>query len=363
MTTIDYKDKIDLKKDTKLVCLVNRGHFGLENIGNTCFMNSALQCLSAIDIFSAYFLSDRYLSDINKKPQAEFVRAYSRFLKCAWEENDCIVTPRLLKNVLGKFYDPYSGFRQNDTTECFNKIIELLHEGLSYSVSIEFEPKKGQLLTEAYKMEHASVACTKMHFEKNYSIPVKLFYGQFQNRIICIECKTVSMYYEPFSMINLPICEKTNTLFDCIDKYTSFEILDGVNKYSCGKCKKETIAKKKIMVWKLPNVLVFSFNRFSGSRKIDKYIDFPINKVIFNNLVQNENAKNVIYDLVAVANHSGGLSGGHYWAYTKGTNGKWFDCNDESCSEITNESTIISNSAYFLVYKKRSVSAEIVLSS
>jgi ubiquitin C-terminal hydrolase len=164
-------------------------------------------------------------------------------------------------------------------------------------------------------------------------------------------------------MINLPICEKTNTLFDCIDAYTSFEIMDGVNKYSCGNCKKNTIGKKKIMVWKLPNILVFSFNRFSGSRKIDKYIDFPINKVIFNNLVQSENAKNVVYDLVAVANHSGGTSGGHYWAYTKGTNGKWYNCNDEHHSEITNEGTIVSNSAYFLVYKKRSISAEIVLSS
>lgn len=121
--------------------------------------------------------------------------------------------------------------------------------------------------------------------------------------------------------------------------------------------------ERKIMVWKLPNILVFSLNRFSGSRKIEKYIDFPINKVIFNNLVQNENAKNTIYDLVAVANHSGGLSGGHYWAYVKGTNGKWFDCNDENCSEITNQNTIVSNSAYFLVYKKRSISAEIVLSS
>jgi ubiquitin carboxyl-terminal hydrolase 8 len=362
MTDMDYKDKISLKKDTKLTCLVNHGHFGLQNIGNTCFMNTALQCLSAIDFFSAYFLSDRYLSDINKKPHAEFVRAYSRFLKSAWDENDCIVTPRILKDVLGKFYDPYSGFRQNDAAECFNKIIELLHEGLSYAISIEFESKKGKELTELGKMEYASMECTKMHFEKNYSIPVKLFYGQFQNRIICIECKTVSMYYEPFSMINLPICEKTNTLFDCIDKYTSFEIMDGKNKYSCGKCKKETIAKKKIMVWKLPPVLVFSFNRFSGSRKIDKYIDFPINKVIFNNLVQNENAKNMVYDLVAVANHSGGLSGGHYWAYTKGTNGKWYECNDEQNSEIKNESTIVSNSAYFLVYKKR-VSAEIVLSS
>jgi ubiquitin carboxyl-terminal hydrolase 8 len=363
MSQIDYKDKIDLKKDTKLVCLVNHGQFGLQNIGNTCFMNTALQCLSAIDVLSAYFLSDRYLSDINKKPQAEFVRAYVRFLKNAWEENDCIVTPRLLKETLGKFYDPYSGFRQNDAAECFNKIIELLHDGLSYAVSIRYEPKKGQELTEASKMESASIECIKMHFQKNYSIPVKLFYGQFQNRVICIDCKTISMYYEPFSMINLPICEKTNTLFDCIDKYTSFEIMDGVNKYSCAKCKKDTIAKKKITVWKLPNVLVFSLNRFAGSRKIDKYVDFPINKVIFNNLVQNENAKNVIYDLVAVANHSGGLSGGHYWAYTKGTNGKWYDCNDESNSEIKNEATIVSNSAYFLVYKMRSISAEIVLSS
>ena len=363
MSTKDYKDKINLKRDTKLVCLVNHGHFGIQNIGNTCFMNSALQCLSALDCFTAYFLSDQYLKDINKKPQSEFVRAYVRFLKNAWEENDCIISPRLLKEVLGKFYDPYSGFRQNDAAECFNKIIELLHEGLSYAVSIEYEPKKGQPMTETDKMELLSIQCMKMHFETNYSIPVKLFYGQFQNRVICIECKKISMYYEPFSMINLPICEKTNTLFDCIDKYTSFEIMDGENKYSCETCKKQTIGKKKIMVWKLPPVLVFSLNRFSGSHKIDKYIDFPINKVIFNNLVQNEKAKNVIYDLVAVSNHSGRLSGGHYWAYTKGTNGKWFDCNDESCSEITNESTIVSNAAYFLIYKKRSISAEIVLSS
>jgi len=363
MSSIDYKDKIDLKKDSQLVCLVNHGHFGLQNIGNTCFMNTALQCLSAIDIFTAYFLSDQYLSDINKKPQAEFVRTYVKFLKNAWDENDCIVSPRLLKETLGKFYDPYSGFRQNDAAECFNKIIELLHEGCSYAVSIEFDSKKKEPLTEMGKMEYASMMSTKMHFERNYSIPVKLFYGQFQNRMICVECKKITMYYEPFSMINLPICEKTNTLFDCIDAYTSFEIMDGKNKYSCQTCKKETIGKKKIMVWKLPPVLVFSLNRFCGSRKIDKYIDFPINKVIFNNLVQNENAKNEIYDLVAVANHSGGLSGGHYWAYTKSTNGRWYNCNDEDNSEITNEGTIVSNSAYFLVYKKRNALAKIVLSS
>ena len=66
---------------------------------------------------------------------------------------------------------------------------------------------------------------------------------------------------------------------------------------------------------------------------------------------------------MAVANHSGGLSGGHYWAYTKSTNGRWYNCNDEDNSEITNEGTIVSNSAYVLVYKKRNALAKIVLSS
>lgn len=44
---------------------VNPGLAGLNNLGNTCFMNSALQCLSNTVQLTNYFLSNEYLGDVN----------------------------------------------------------------------------------------------------------------------------------------------------------------------------------------------------------------------------------------------------------------------------------------------------------
>ena len=357
----ESKYKIVLKKDKNLSCLLNLGNSGLVNIGNTCFMNTALQCLNSVNVFCAYFLSDQYKEDINKKKESEFVEIYSNFLKNFWSEN-CIIRPQNFKRTFGNFYDPYSSFRQNDAAECFSKIIELLHEGLCYQVNIDIVIDNKKDLSEIDKINLLAIESWKRQYSNNYSIPLKLFYGQFWSRIRCIKCNTISHNFDPFGIINLPISEKTNTLDDCIEYYTLTENMEGRNKYNCSHCKQETIAKKRITIWKLPPILTFSFNRFSGDKKINKYIDFPINKANFSNLVEKQIDKKAIYDLMAIANHSGGLSGGHYWAYTRGTNGKWYNCNDDDITEILNESSIISNTAYFLVYKRRGITADIVIS-
>ena len=71
--------------------------------------------------------------------------------------------------------------------------------------------------------------------------------------------------------------------------------------------------------------------------------------------------RRAVYDLVSIANHSGGLNGGHYWAYAKGTNGKWYEYNDSDVSEIRSD-ILVSSTAYYLVYVKRKISSEIVIS-
>ena len=43
------------------------GACGLVNLGNTCFLNTALQCLSHTPLFRAYLLSNRFLLDVNRQ--------------------------------------------------------------------------------------------------------------------------------------------------------------------------------------------------------------------------------------------------------------------------------------------------------
>jgi len=353
--------EVNLTKDKQLRCLLEYGQTGLVNIGNTCFFNTALQCINAVKYFVGYFLSNQYEEDANlKKKEIEFVEHYSNFLKTFWSEN-CIVKPEKLKDIMGKFYDPYAGFRQNDSAECYCKILELLHEGLSYKVEIiPVENGKPQNLMDRVNM--MAIESWRKRYKDDFSIPLKVFYGQYWSRVKCLECGNISHNFDPFGIINLPVSEKTNTLEDCINYYVLSENMEEDNKIICEKCKKKCNGKKKTSIWKMPPVLTISFNRFNDyGQKINKHIEFPIERVNFGDLVEKNSDRKALYDLVAIANHSGGLQGGHYWAYAKGTNGKWYEYNDTSVEEIGMD-VLVSSTAYYVVYVRRGLSSEIVIS-
>ncbi len=342
--------ELDIDKDPQLKTLVGFGQTGLDNLGNTCFLNTAIQCLSSIKNLTAYFLSNTYSEDLNMdKAEHELVEEYANLIKDIWRGNRR-VNPSHFKKCLGRFYDSYAGFRQNDSAEAYIKLIELLHEGLSYEVEIE-EPIGVHSISDQINLE--AIKVWRENYENNYSIILKMFYGQFWNRVKCDMCNTISSNYDPFSIINLPINENTNTIFDCISYYVLSEDMDDDNLIHCEKCNKKCRGKKKSTIWRVPPVLTFGFNRFDDrGRKIDKLIEFPTGKCTFSNLVQKPSDKKNVYELVAVGNHEGGLNGGHYWAYGKGTNGNWYEYNDSRVNEI-DTSTLVSSNAYYIIYIKR----------
>ena len=83
-------------------------------------------------------------------------------------------------------------------------------------------------------------------------------------------------------------------------------------------------------------------------------VNFPLNNLNLSKYVIGYDKENYVYDLYGVCNHSGSVLGGHYTAFVKNANNKWYHYNDTIVSEVSLETQIITPKAYCFFYRKRS---------
>jgi ubiquitin carboxyl-terminal hydrolase 4/11 len=122
---------------------------------------------------------------------------------------------------------------------------------------------------------------------------------------------------------------------DCLDEFEKQEILSEQDMWFCPRCKEHRRASKKFDLWKTPDILVVHLKRFSSSgwrrEKLDILVDFPVTNLdLTTRVIDKEDGKQEIYDLIAVDDHWGGLGGGHYTAFAKNfVDGQWYEYNGE----------------------------------
>ncbi len=128
------------------------------------------------------------------------------------------------------------------------------------------------------------------------------------------------------------------TLEECLDEFGKMETLSESNSWYCPRCKEHRQANKRFELWKVPDILVIHLKRFLSNRnfrdKLELPVDYPIEGLdLSERVISKEQGKSMVYDLIAVDNHYGGLGGGHYTAVAQNFfNKEWYDYNGKDLS-------------------------------
>ncbi|XP_049824598.1 ubiquitin carboxyl-terminal hydrolase 2 isoform X2 [Aethina tumida] len=335
---------------------------GLKNIGNTCFMNSVIQCLSNTRQLSEYVRRDDYVKDINtsiSSMKGALIRAFSHVIKELWSEDgsDRVVNTVALKNQIQRFAPRFMGYAQQDAQEFLRYLLEGLHEDVNRVIE---KPKP--ILTEIDEKlsdaEKSSEAWNR-YLRMDNSRILDLFVGQLKSTLKCTHCGHCSVTFDPFWDLSLPIPTRTGQLrlSQCLDSFTREETLDGDEKPTCSKCKERRKCTKSFTIQKFPKILVIHLKRFSPTErfrgKLSVTVDFPLEGLDMSNYAADSSSGSACrYNLYAVSNHSGTTYSGHYTAYCRHPyNHSWYEYNDSRVSS-TSPRSIVSGEAYVLFYEQ-----------
>jgi ubiquitin carboxyl-terminal hydrolase 8 len=339
----------------------DKGLTGLANLGNTCYLNSCIQIISHTYEFNNFIEDGEYKKKLNRIPDSIITLEWDKLRELMWSSN-CVVAPygfvKAIQKVAAiKKRDIFSGHAQNDLQEFLLFIIDAFHSSLSRDVDMQItgsaQNNIDNLATICYTM-------MKNMYKKEYSEMLNIFYGIHVSEITSqTSGEVMSLTPEPFSILSLPIPNNSNstkmepTIFDCLDLYCHKECLDGDNSWYNDKTNTKENAHRGIIFWSLPNIMIIDIKRWNSQlRKINSVVHAPLVDADFSKYVKGYNSSSYIYDLYAVCNHHGGTLGGHYTAYIKNANGKWYVFNDTVVNEIE-DTKVVTNNAYCFFYRKK----------
>ncbi|KAH9823164.1 ubiquitin-specific protease [Melampsora americana] len=331
------------------------GMTGLKNLGNTCYMNSTLQCISATIPLARFFKDGSYKRCINRVnplgTKGALAETVAELVRVMWSAQYTFVSPTIFREAICKFAPQFRGSDQHDAQEFLGFLLDGLHEDLNLVTHkpppVEMSAEREAEL-EALPTQLASAREWEIYKRRDNSVIVELFQGQYRSRLQCLTCGTTSTTYNTFMYLSLPIPT---------GRGMSKEIMEKDDAWNCPKCKTRRKATKRLSIARLPPILLIHLKRFSFkgpfSDKLEAFVQYPLYGLDLTGYIpapleslSNSHYKkssksgppSSVYDLYAVCNHFGSLSSGHYTAFVRSQK-DWFNIGDSRVSK-TDENAV-----------------------
>ena len=250
------------------------GLVGLANLGNTCYMNSALQCLSNTPSLTKHFLTCSRLLPTDLKPNLG--QAYAKLMSDLWQSEGRheFVAPSGVLHAIKQAWPAFRGFQQHDAQEFLRCFMDQLHKEVMEPVRREEENQESEESnyesadsetepsTSGRKRQRRETDSSRATAQMR-SIVTDIFDGALQSNVQCLTCLNVSKTKETFQDLSLPIptsdivTSKSDegwvswawwwlsswfygpdvSLMNCLESFFSADELKGDNMYRCEKCK------------------------------------------------------------------------------------------------------------------------------
>ncbi|CAN6449884.1 unnamed protein product [Victoria cruziana] len=354
---------------------------GLNNLGNTCFMNSVLQALLHTPPLRNYFLSDRHNQHaclLKAAPRLCLACDLDTIFSAVFSGNHTPYSPAKFLYSWWQHAANLASYEQQDAHEFFISMLDAIHEREEPSQSIS---RNGG---------HGDCGC----------IAHKVFSGILRSDVTCSVCGFTSTTYDPCVDISLDLESShgsgklsntrsyrvepdsaassqnlgISTLRGCLDRFTRPEKLGSDQKFYCQNCKVRQESLKQMSIRKLPLVSCFHIKRFEHSptrnmsRKVDRYLQFPfsldmspylsssIMRSRFGNRIFSFDGDEMEYptglspqfELFAVVTHTGKLDAGHYVTYLRFCD-QWYKCDDAWITQVS-DGVVRASQGYMMFY-------------